>query len=122
MPDKAPTDVIRNAMQVSGDYNAKLMEFAAANTHAAFEYIRKLHGAKSPSEVIELTSSHMREQTDVLTQQAKELAELAAFIREQDNLAWDREIEADFSPGGKHHPVLAEVDAQIDAGNFKPLP
>ena len=53
---------------------------------------------------------------------ARELAELAAFIREQDNLAWDREIEADFSPGGKHHGVLAEVDAQIDAGDFKPLP
>jgi hypothetical protein len=77
MPDKAPTDAIRTAMQASGDYNAKLMEFAAANTHAAFEYIRKLHGTKSPSEAIELTSQHMREQTDVLTQQAKQLAELA---------------------------------------------
>lgn len=77
MPDKASTDAIRSAMQVSGDYNAKLMEFAAANTHAAFEYIRKLHGAKSPSEVVELTTQHMREQTDVLTQQAKQLAELA---------------------------------------------
>ena len=52
----------------------------------------------------------------------QELAELAAFIREQDNLAWDREIEADFSPGGRHHGVLAEIDAQIDAGAFKPLP
>ena len=51
-----------------------------------------------------------------------DLAELAAFIREQDNLAWHREIEADFSPGGRHHGVLAEVDAQIDAGDFKPLP
>ena len=52
----------------------------------------------------------------------QDLAELAAFIREQDTLAWDREIEADFSPGGKHHGVLVEVDAQIDAGDFKPLP
>ena len=52
----------------------------------------------------------------------RDLAELAAFIREQDKLAWDREIEADFSPGGKHHGVLAEADAQIDAGDFKPLP
>jgi hypothetical protein len=77
MPDKAPTDVIRSAMQVSADYNAKLMEFATANTQSAFEYIRKLHGAKTPSEVIELTSQHMREQTDVLTQQAKQLGELA---------------------------------------------
>ena len=77
MPDKAPTDLIRNAMQASGEYNAKLMEFAAANTHAAFEYIRKLHGAKSPSEVIELSTNHMREQTEILTQQAKQLAEMA---------------------------------------------
>ena len=33
----------------------------------------------------------------------QELAELAAFIREQDNLAWDREVETDFSPGGEHY-------------------
>ena len=52
----------------------------------------------------------------------KELTELAAFIREQDGLAWDHEIEGDFSPGGKHHHVLAEVDAQIASGDFKPLP
>jgi hypothetical protein len=77
MPDKAATDLIRNAMQVSGDYNAKVMEFAAANTHAAFEYIQRLHGAKSPSEVVELTSNHMREQTEILTAQAKQLAEMA---------------------------------------------
>ena len=51
-----------------------------------------------------------------------ELAELAAFIREQDNLAWDMEIERDFSPGGKHHGALAEIDAAIQAGDVKPLP
>jgi hypothetical protein len=77
MPDKATTDLIRSAVQASQDYNAKIMEFATANTHAAFEYFRKLHGAKSPSEVIELTSSHMREQSEILTEQAKQLAEMA---------------------------------------------
>jgi hypothetical protein len=77
MPDKAATDLIRSAVQVSQDYNAKIMEFATANTHAAFEYFRKLHGAKSPSEVIELTSSHMREQSEILTEQAKQFAEMA---------------------------------------------
>ena len=51
-----------------------------------------------------------------------ELAELAAFIREQDNLAWDGEIERDFSPGGKHQAALAEIDAAIKMGDFKPLP
>ena len=29
----------------------------------------------------------------------KELAELAAFVSEQDKLAWDKELEEDFAPG-----------------------
>jgi hypothetical protein len=52
----------------------------------------------------------------------QELADLAAFVQTQDNLAWDRQIEEDFSPGGKHHALLAEIDAAIDAGAAKPLP
>jgi hypothetical protein len=52
----------------------------------------------------------------------KELAELTAFLNEQDSRAWDNEIEKDFSPGGKHHGLLAGIDAAIDAGDFKPLP
>jgi hypothetical protein len=52
----------------------------------------------------------------------QELAELAAFIQAQDSLAWDREIEKDFSPGGKHQALLAEIDAAIDAGDATPLP
>jgi hypothetical protein len=52
----------------------------------------------------------------------KELAELAAFVQTQDNLEWDREIEEDFSPRGRHHAVLAEIDAVIEAGEAKPLP
>jgi len=51
-----------------------------------------------------------------------ELAELAAFIQDQDNLAWDSEIEKDFSPGGKHSGLLSGIDAAIDSGDFKPLP
>ena len=52
----------------------------------------------------------------------KELAELAAFIRSQDELAWDKEIEEDFSPEGKHHSLLAEIDAAIDEGKGTPFP
>lgn len=52
----------------------------------------------------------------------KELAELAEFIQTQDSLGWDKEIEEDFSPGGKHHGLLAEIDAAIDAGKGTPLP
>ena len=52
----------------------------------------------------------------------QELAQLAAYIARHDKLAWDEEIERDFSPGGKHAEALKEIDAQIDAGNSTPLP
>ncbi len=53
---------------------------------------------------------------------AEELAKLAAYIAKQDRLAWDRQLEKDFSPSGKHEKLLGEIDAEIDAGNFTPLP
>jgi hypothetical protein len=52
----------------------------------------------------------------------EELTRLAAFIARQDNFAWDKQLEEDFAPGGKHAGVLEKVDAEIDAGNFSPLP
>ena len=51
-----------------------------------------------------------------------ELAKLAAYIVDRDKLAWDKEIEEDFSPGGKHEKALAKIDVEIDSGNFTPLP
>jgi hypothetical protein len=51
----------------------------------------------------------------------EELAKLAAHIARRDNLAWDKEIEEDFSPGGKHEKILEKIDAEIDAGNFTRL-
>ena len=51
-----------------------------------------------------------------------ELAKLAAFITQQDKLVWDEELEQDFSPGGKHAAALEKIDAEIDAGNFRPMP
>jgi hypothetical protein len=51
-----------------------------------------------------------------------ELAKLAAHIARRDKLAWDREIDEDFSPGGKHEKALEKINAEIDAGNFSPLP
>jgi hypothetical protein len=52
----------------------------------------------------------------------EELAKLAAFIARQDKLVWDEELEQDFSPGGKHAAALEKIDAEIDAGNFRPMP
>lgn len=52
----------------------------------------------------------------------KELTKLAAYIARRDKLAWDQEIEEDFSQGGKHEKALERIDAEIESGNFSPLP
>ena len=52
----------------------------------------------------------------------KQLTKLAAYIARRDKLAWDREIKEDFSQGGKHKKTLDRIDAEIDSGNFTPLP
>jgi len=51
-----------------------------------------------------------------------ELAELAAFIRERDDAAWDRQIDADFAEDGRLRPVLEEVREDIRAGKLQDLP
>jgi hypothetical protein len=50
------------------------------------------------------------------------LTKLATYITRRDKLAWDQEIEEDFSPGGKHEKTLERIDGEIDSGNFTPLP
>ena len=62
------------------DYNKKWMEFAQANTQAAIEFYQKLSGSKSPSEFIELSTSNAQRQLTTLTEQTKELGELAQQV------------------------------------------
>ncbi len=52
----------------------------------------------------------------------EELAKLAAYITRHDKLAWDEQIERDFSPGGKHAATIEQIDSEVDSGNFTPLP
>jgi hypothetical protein len=52
----------------------------------------------------------------------EELTKLADYITGRNKLAWDQEIEEDFSPGGKHEKALKRIDSEIDSGNFTPLP
>lgn len=51
-----------------------------------------------------------------------ELTELAAFIRERDNAAWDRQIDRDFSDGGRLSSIAEEVRSDIRAGCLQELP
>src|SRR5439155_26307590 len=51
-----------------------------------------------------------------------DLTKLAAHIARRHKLAWVEELEEDFSPGGNHEKALKKIDAEIDSGNFTPLP
>jgi phasin len=78
------TALIKNsystAVKGAQDYNTKVIEFANANTEAAFAFAQKLFGVKSPSDFIELSTEHSHKQFETLTEQTKELAALAQKV------------------------------------------
>lgn len=60
--------------------NAKVIEFARANSNAAFDYASELLAVKSPSEFVKLASEHARKQFEVLSAQTKELTALSQKV------------------------------------------
>jgi phasin len=75
------TGAFKNSMSTAfkgvQDYNAKLLEFAHANTKSAFDFFQQLPGVKSPTELLELSTEHARTQFETLVEQTKQLASLA---------------------------------------------
>jgi phasin len=61
-------------------YNFKAIEFAQANSDAAFDYAKQLMSMNSPSEMLELWTTYARKQFEVLTEQTKELALLGQRV------------------------------------------
>jgi phasin len=72
--------VFTTATKGATDYSAKLLDIVKANTAAAFDFAQELVSAKSPSQAMELWSSHARKTVETLTAQTKELAELTQKI------------------------------------------
>ena len=68
------------ALQGAQDYSNKFLEFAHTNANTAFDFAQKVYRVKSPSEFMELSTEHARVQTQTLTEQTKQLAELAQKI------------------------------------------
>jgi phasin len=62
------------------DYNNKLLEITHANTKAAFDFVQRMSGVKSPSEFVELSTEHAQQQLTTLTEQTKQLAALAQQV------------------------------------------
>ena len=72
--------VFTTASKGASEYSAKLMEIMKANTTASLDFAQALIGVKSPSEAMELWSSHAKSQFETFTANAKELAELAKKV------------------------------------------
>jgi phasin len=68
--------VFTNASKGASAYQAKLVEFLKTNTTSSLDFAQELFGVKSPSEAMELWTSHLRKQYETLAAQAKELAEI----------------------------------------------
>jgi hypothetical protein len=52
---------------------------------------------------------------------ADERTALAAWLAEQEMDEWDKQMQKDFSPGGRGMHVVEKIRADIGAGKFKPL-
>ena len=72
--------VYTTASKGATDYGLKVIEIARANTDATFDYVEALFGVKTPSEFVEVSTKHAREQLEALTGHGKELAGLAQKV------------------------------------------
>ncbi|QWG14131.1 phasin [Bradyrhizobium sediminis] len=69
-----------SASKGASEYSAKLMEIMKANTSATLDFAQELIGVKSPTEAMELWTSHARKQFEAFTASTKELAELGQKV------------------------------------------
>jgi phasin len=78
------TDMVEDsyltATRGATEFNMKAIEALRGNVNSSFDYARELMAAKSFSEALELSASHMRQQFETLSDQAKEFSELARKV------------------------------------------
>jgi len=52
---------------------------------------------------------------------AEEKTALATWLNEQQMDEWDRQMQTDFSPGGRGAKLVERVKADVRAGKFRPM-
>jgi phasin len=72
--------VFTNASKGASEYSAKVMEIMKANTTASLDFAQEIIGAKTPSEALELWTSHTKKQFETFSAYSKELAELSQKV------------------------------------------
>jgi phasin len=75
--------VFTRASKGASEYSAKLMEMVKANTSANLDFAQQVLGVRSPSDAMEMWTSHVRSQYEAFTVQARELAELGQRVTSQ---------------------------------------
>lgn len=73
-------DTYLTATRGATEFNLKAIEALRTNVNASFDYARELLAAKSLSEAVELSATHMRKQFETLTAQTKDFSSLARKV------------------------------------------
>jgi phasin len=69
-----------SAVKGGTDYGLKVIDITRVNASAAFDLFGKLVAIKSPSEAIEISTAHARQQFDAVSTQSKEIWALAQKV------------------------------------------
>jgi phasin len=72
--------VFTTAGKGASEFSAKLMEIMKTNTTASLDFAQALVAVKSPTEAMELWTSHAKSQFEAFTANAKALAELTQKV------------------------------------------
>jgi phasin len=72
--------VFSNLSKGASAYSTKLLEIMKANATANLDFAQELVGAKTPSEALELWTTHAKKQFETFTAYGRELAELSQKV------------------------------------------
>ncbi|OYX87923.1 MAG: phasin [Azorhizobium sp. 32-67-21] len=91
-------DSCSSAAKGVAEYNVKSLEILRTNINSAFDFFASVLSAKSPSEAVELSTSHLRTQYESLQAQTKELSALAQKIATESSEPIKAAAEKTFRP------------------------
>ena len=72
--------VFASASRGASAYSSKLMEIMKANAAATLDFAQEMVSVKTPSEALELWTTHAKKQFEAFTAYGKELAELSQKV------------------------------------------
>jgi hypothetical protein len=68
---------LSGAAKAAEEYRSRMFQYMKANLNATLDYAQRLATVKSPTEFIELSTNHARQQFETITAQTTELGNLA---------------------------------------------